>query len=89
MAHQQMFGVAFFYWLAGKLFGNENKKNKGKKVKRIEDIELPGFMSMFNDNMVSASILMLAFFEQSCVTWKRLSDRRRIYAGSDRAWYSM
>ncbi|MFR6163952.1 MAG: PTS transporter subunit IIC [Mediterraneibacter gnavus] len=33
LAHQQMFGVAFFYWLAGKLFGNENKKNKGKKVK--------------------------------------------------------
>lgn len=31
LAHQQMFGVAFFYWLAGKLFGNENKKNKGKK----------------------------------------------------------
>ena len=49
-------GLHFFYWLAGKLFGNENKKNKGKKVKRIEDIELPGFMSMFNDNMVSASI---------------------------------
>ena len=40
LAHQQMFGVAFFYWLAGKLFGNENKKNKGKKVKRIEDIEI-------------------------------------------------
>ena len=61
LAHQQMFGVAFFYWLAGKLFGNEGK-NKDKKVKRIEDIELPGFMSMFNDNMVSASILMLIFF---------------------------
>ena len=27
-------GLHFFYWLAGKLFGNENKKNKGKKVKR-------------------------------------------------------
>ncbi len=61
LAHQQMFGVAFFYWLAGKLFGNEGK-NKNKKVKHIEDIELPGFMSMFNDNMVSASILMLIFF---------------------------
>lgn len=60
LAHQQMFGIAFNYWLAGKLFGN--KKNKVKKVKRIEDIELPGFMSMFNDNMVSASILMLVFF---------------------------
>ena len=31
LAHQQMFGVAFFYWLAGKLFGNENKKIKAKK----------------------------------------------------------
>ena len=56
-----MFGVAFFYWLAGKLFGNEGKK-KDKKVKKIEDLELPGFLSIFNDNMVSASVLMLVFF---------------------------
>ena len=41
LAHQQMFGVAFFYWLAGKLFGNEGK-HKDKKVKKIEDLELPG-----------------------------------------------
>ena len=61
LAHQQMFGVAFFYWLAGKLFGNEGKK-KDKKVKKIEDLELPGFLSIFNDNMVSASVLMLVFF---------------------------
>ena len=61
LAHQQMFGVAFFYWLAGKLFGNEGKK-KDKEVKKIEDLELPGFLSIFNDNMVSASVLMLVFF---------------------------
>nr|WP_294467146.1 PTS ascorbate transporter subunit IIC [uncultured Sellimonas sp.] len=59
LAHQQMFGVALNYWLAEKLFGN--KKN-GKKVKKIDDIELPGFMSIFNENMVCTSILMLAFF---------------------------
>ncbi len=60
IAHQQMFGIAINYWLAGKLFSK--KSNSNEKTKRIEDIELPGFMSMFNDNMVSASILMLIFF---------------------------
>ncbi len=59
MAHQQMFGIAINYWLAEKLFG---KKKDGKKVKRLEDLELPGFMSIFNENMVCTSILMLAFF---------------------------
>lgn len=59
LAHQQMFGVALNYWLAGKLFGS---KKKGKEVKKIEDIELPGFMSIFNENMVCTSILMLIFF---------------------------
>lgn len=58
LAHQQMFGVAFNYYLADKLFG----KKEGKNVKKIEDIELPGFMSIFNDNMVSTSILMVGFF---------------------------
>lgn len=62
LAHQQMFGVAFNYWLAGKLFGKEGKNGSKKEVKKIEDIELPGFMSIFNDNMVSTSILMLGFF---------------------------
>ncbi|MDO4633431.1 MAG: PTS ascorbate transporter subunit IIC [Eubacteriales bacterium] len=58
LAHQQMFGVAINYWLAGKLFGNK----KGKEVKKIDDIELPGFMSIFNENMVCTSILMTIFF---------------------------
>ena len=59
LAHQQMFGVAINYWLAEKLFG---KKKDGKEVKKIDDIELPGFMSIFNENMVCTSILMLIFF---------------------------
>ncbi len=58
LAHQQMFGIALNTWLAEKLFGNK----KGKKVKKIDDIELPGFMSIFNENMVCTSILMLIFF---------------------------
>lgn len=60
LAHQQMFGVAFNAWLAEKLFGK--KKGEDKEVKKIDDIELPGFMSIFNENMVCTSILMLIFF---------------------------
>lgn len=57
LAHQQMFGIAFNTWLAEKLFAK-----KDKKVKKIDDFELPGFMSIFNENMVCTSILMLIFF---------------------------
>ncbi len=59
IAHQQMFGIAFNYWLAEKWFG---KKKDGKDIKKIEDIELPGWTSIFNENMVCTSILMLIFF---------------------------
>lgn len=59
LAHQQMFGIAINTWLAEKLFG---RKKGGKEVKKIEDIELPGFMSIFNENMVCTSILMVVFF---------------------------
>jgi len=60
VAHQQMFGIAIHSWLAGKM--GERSKKKGKESKKLEDIELPGFMSMFNDNMVSTSLLMFIFF---------------------------
>lgn len=59
LAHQQMFGIALNSWLAEKLFG---KRKDGKKVTKLDDIELPGFMSIFNENMVCTSILMLIFF---------------------------
>ncbi len=59
LAHQQMFGIAINTWLAEKLFG---KKKNGKEIKKIDDVELPGFMSIFNENMVCTSILMLIFF---------------------------
>lgn len=56
VAHQQMFGIALFSFLSDKLFGNKESS------KRIEDIQLPGFMSIFNENMVSTAILMMIFF---------------------------
>lgn len=55
VAHQQMFGIYLFAKLSERF-----KKNKSNK--RLEDIELPGFLSMFNENMVATSILMLLFF---------------------------
>jgi ascorbate PTS system EIIC component len=54
VAHQQMFGIAVFSELSKKLFG----KNK----KRLEDLKLPGFLSIFNENMVATAILMTIFF---------------------------
>ncbi|WP_086350389.1 PTS ascorbate transporter subunit IIC [Candidatus Enterococcus clewellii] len=55
IAHQQMFGIYIFARLAEKM-------KKGKNNKRIEDLNFPGFLSIFNENMVSTSILMLFFF---------------------------
>ena len=57
VAHQQMFGIAIF----SKMAENMNKKSK-KKSKRIEDINLPGFLSIFNENLVATAILMTLFF---------------------------
>lgn len=58
IAHQQMFGIALFSWIAEKM----GKGKDGKTARKIEDIELPGFMSIFNENMVCTSILMFIFF---------------------------
>ena len=54
VAHQQGFGIAIVSAIA--------EKFKSKKSKKIEDIELPGFLSIFNENMVATAILMLFFF---------------------------
>lgn len=69
IGHQQMFGIFFTSKFAGWLKKRDDKKkakNSSKKPsvfdKRIEDIELPGWLSMFNENMVSTAILMTFFF---------------------------
>lgn len=56
LAHQQMFGV----YIMSKFAEFIGKKSKSSK--KLEDIELPGWLSIFNDNMVSTSILMTLFF---------------------------
>lgn len=64
IAHQQMFGIRIAYILADKLFG-ERKDKDGKvtrKVKKVGDMEMPGFFSIFNENMVCTAILMTVFF---------------------------
>ncbi len=57
IAHQQMFGLRLFSWLSEKM----NKSGQGKS-KRLEDLNLPGWLSIFNENMVATSILMTIFF---------------------------
>lgn len=56
IAHQQMIGLTIFAKLAEKFKAKEDGKQK-----HLEDIELPGWLSMFNENMVSTAILMLIF----------------------------
>lgn len=54
VGHQQMIGV----WIIDKLA----PKLGGKGSKKLEDIKLPGFLSMFNENIVATSVLMTLFF---------------------------
>lgn len=64
IAHQQMFGIRLGYWAADKLFGEKKDKdgNVTRKVKKVGDLEMPGFFSIFNENMVCTAILMTVFF---------------------------
>lgn len=54
VGHQQMFGI----WLVDKIA----PKLTSKDSKKIEDVELPGFLSVFKESVVATSILMFAFF---------------------------
>lgn len=59
IAHQQMFGIRLAYFLSDKLFGDKGGK---RKVKKVGEMEMPGFFSIFNENMVCTAILMTVFF---------------------------
>ena len=62
------------YWAVGsnltvEIFSTIAEKIKGKgEGKKLEDIKLPGFLSIFNENMVSTAILMLLFFGVILIT---------------------
>lgn len=53
IGHQQMLGV----WITDKIAGKI-----GNSKKSIEDLELPGFLSIFSDNVVATGIIMILFF---------------------------
>lgn len=53
IGHQQMGAV----WLTDKIAGKI-----GNKDKNLDNIKLPKFLSIFNDNVVTAGTLMLVFF---------------------------
>lgn len=57
VAHQQMFGI----YLADKAAGWMAKHSK-KESKNVDDIKLPGFLKIFNENLVATAILMTLFF---------------------------
>ncbi len=61
IAHQQMFGIRLAYFLADKFFGTNGGK-KDKEIKKVGEMEMPGFFSIFNENMVCTAILMTIFF---------------------------
>ncbi|SUO93583.1 PTS ascorbate transporter subunit IIC [Suttonella ornithocola] len=61
VGHQQMFAIAIFSKLSQIIFGRKKSETETES-KRIEDIKLPGFMSIFNENMVATTILMTLFF---------------------------
>ena len=56
-----MFGIRLGYILADKLFGTNGGKRQ-KEIKKVGEMEMPGFFSIFNENMVCTAILMTAFF---------------------------
>ena len=61
IAHQQMFGIRLAYIVADKFFGTNGGK-KEKEIKKVGELEMPGFFSIFNENMVCTAILMTIFF---------------------------
>ncbi len=54
IAHQQMFAIKLTEMVAPKI-GGKNKK-------RLEDLKLPGWTSIFNENVVATTLVMLIFF---------------------------
>ncbi len=53
LGHQQMLGV----WVADKLAPKLGDPEKG-----LENMKLPGWLSIFNDSVISSSVIMLLFF---------------------------
>lgn len=59
VGHNQQIGIWFFGRLAPKF--------KGKKMIDCEDMKLPGWLAIFNNNVVSICILMFVFVGAFCI----------------------
>lgn len=57
IAHQEMFGL----WYIERLGHLLNKDGK-KEVKSIGDLEMPGWLSIFSDNIVATAVISTIFF---------------------------
>ncbi|NLC05818.1 MAG: PTS transporter subunit IIC [Erysipelothrix sp.] len=56
IAHQQMFSIAVL-----DIIGTKAQKS-GKKIKKLENMKFPGWLSIFNDSMVATTFIMTLFF---------------------------
>jgi PTS system ascorbate-specific IIC component len=86
IAHQQMFGVALTCAIIEKINKGAAKKGVKKESKRLEDIKLPGFLSIFNENIVATSILMTIFFGAILLVLGRDYLVAKKFLGADKSY---
>lgn len=60
VGHSQNIMDAFAHWYGTRL--ERKARQKGKKLKYYDDLNMPGWLSIFNDVYVSAAIVMFVFF---------------------------
>lgn len=56
IAHQQMFSIALLDYIGTKV------QRSGKKIRKLENLNFPGWLSIFNDSMVATTFIMTVFF---------------------------
>ena len=60
VGHSQNIMDAFAFWLGERM--EEKAKKNGKSIKYLDDLAMPGWLSIFNDIYVAAAIVMFVFF---------------------------
>lgn len=60
VGHSQNLMDAFAFWLGER--ADRKARKAGKQIKYMDDINMPGWLSIFNDIYVAAAIVMFVFF---------------------------
>lgn len=60
VGHSQNIMDAFAFWLGERM--EKKAKKSGKSIKYMDDLAMPGWLSIFNDIYVAAAIVMFIFF---------------------------